>query len=216
MNILLVDDHPFTVEGYKSVMEVHLEAKSPRISTAAGCREAYDAIMAAGTTRAFDLAIIDHNLPAFEEKKLASGADVALLIRKVMPSCKIVMITAHTEILVLYDIYKKIEPEGFITKNELTPQKLGDIALQLINGDTYKSPIVNKSIREVWTKELMIDDINRQILFFMAKGYKAKELDELVFLSDSSIQKRIASMKKAFGVTDNSSLVKEAIQQGFL
>lgn len=216
MNILLVDDHPFTVEGYKSVMEGRLLANSPRISTAAGCREAYDAIMAAAGTRDFNLAVIDHNLPPYEEKKIASGADVALLLRKTMPSCKIVMITAHTEILVLYDIYKKIEPEGFITKNELTPQKLGDIALQLSAGDTYKSLIVNKSIREVWTKELMIDDINRQILFFMAKGYKAKELDGLVFLSDSSIQKRIASMKKAFGVTDNSSLVKEAIQQGFL
>jgi len=164
----------------------------------------------------FSLAAIDHNLPPYEEKRLVTGADVALLLRKTMPGCRIVMITAHTEILVLYDIYKKIEPEGFITKNELTPQKLGDIAVQVLAGDTYKSPIVNKSIREVWTKELMIDDINRQILFFMAKGYKAKELDGLVFLSDSSIQKRIASMKKAFCVTDNSSLVKEAIIQGFL
>lgn len=214
MNILLVDDHPFTIEGYKSVMESRFSGKLPKISTAGNCREAYEAI--ANSANGFDLAVIDHNLPPYEDKKLFSGADIAQLLRKTMPGCRITMVTAHTEILVLYDIYKKIEPEGFITKNELTPQKLGDIAAQLLSGDTYKSPVVNKSIREVWTKELMIDDINRQILFFMAKGYKAKELDGLVFLSDSSIQKRIASMKKAFGVTDNSSLVKEAIQQGFL
>ena len=62
----------------------------------------------------------------------------------------------------------------------------------------------------------MVDDINRQILFFLSKGYKMKEVEEMVFLSGSAVQKRIASMKKAFEVSNDGSLVKEAIQQGFL
>jgi len=215
MNILLVDDHPFTIEGYRSVMENRVNTGVPRISAAGSCREAYDAIMA-HQANPFSLAAIDHNLPPYEEKRMVTGADVALLLRKTMPGCRIVMITAHTEILVLYDIFKRVSPEGFVTKGELTPENLGDAATAITGGDTYISMAVTHSISEVWKKELMVDDTNRQILFFMAKGYKAMELANLVFLSDSSIQKRIASMKKAFGVIDNSSLVKEAIQQGFL
>lgn len=214
MNILLVDDHPFTTEGYKAVMQKRFTENGTHITIADSCKAAYNAIAAA--REPFNLAVIDQNLPPFEEKKLKNGTDIALLLRKNMPGCKLIMVTAHTEILVLYDIFKRVGPEGFITKSELTPDNLGDTALMLNEGETYISPAVTNSITEVWKKELMVDDTNRQILFFMAKGYKAMELANLVFLSDSSIQKRIASMKKAFGVMDNSSLVKEAIQQGFL
>ncbi|MFP9098813.1 response regulator [Flavobacterium sp. RHBU_24] len=214
MNILLVDDHPFTTDGYKTVMLKSFAENVTNIAIAASCKAAYDAVAAARDS--FTLAVIDQNLPAYDEKKLRNGTDIALLLRKTMPSCKIIMITAHTEILVLYDIFKRVNPEGFVTKSELTPENLGNAAKAITGGDTYISTTVSNSITEVWKKELMVDDTNRQILFFMAKGYKAMELANLVFLSDSSIQKRIASMKKAFGVIDNSSLVKEAIQQGFL
>jgi len=214
MNILLVDDHPFTTDGYKTVMLKRFAENAPNVTIAASCKAAYDAVIS--TRNSFSLAIIDHSLPTYEEKKLRNGTDIALLLRKAMPACKIIMITAHTEILVLYDIFKRVSPEGFVTKGELTPENLGDAATAITGGDTYISMAVTHSISEVWKKELMVDDTNRQILFFMAKGYKAMELANLVFLSDSSIQKRIASMKKAFGVIDNSSLVKEAIQQGFL
>lgn len=214
MNILLVDDHPFTTDGYRTVMQKRFTESDTRITIAASCKAAYDAVTA--TRDGFSLAIIDQSLPPYEEKKLRNGTDIAMLLRKSMPGCKVIMVTAHTEILVLYDIFKRVNPEGFITKSELTPQNLGDTAVAVTGGETYISPAVSNSISEVWKKELMVDDTNRQILFFMAKGYKAMELANLVFLSDSSIQKRIASMKKAFGVMDNSSLVKEAIQQGFL
>lgn len=215
MEILLVDDHPFTIEGYNTVMN-NTFVPQPVITVAGSCETAWDAIQKALPVRSFGLAVIDHSLPPCPRYKLHNGADIALLLRKTMPGCRIIMITAHNEILVLYDIFKKAEPEGFITKTELTPQKLSEVATRIAAGDTYKSPAINKSINQVWMKELMVDDTNRQILFFMAKGYKAIELADLVFLSDSSVQKRIASMKKAFNVSDNNSLVKEAIHQGFL
>ncbi|MFP9112717.1 response regulator [Flavobacterium sp. RHBU_3] len=215
MEILLVDDHPFTIEGYQNVMN-NTFVPQPFITVAGSCDTAWEAIQRIQVGKSFNLAVIDQSLPPSPQHKLNNGTDIALLLRKVMPDCKIIMVTAHNEILVLYDIFKKAEPEGFITKSELTPQKLSEIATRINDGDTYKSPAINKSISQVWMKELMVDDTNRQILFFMAKGYKAMELADLVFLSDSSVQKRIASMKKAFNVTDNNSLVKEAINQGFL
>ena len=62
----------------------------------------------------------------------------------------------------------------------------------------------------------MFDDYNRQILSYLSKGFKVKDLDEVVSLGDSAIQKRVIQMKNAFNVTDSNGLVKEAMKQGFI
>lgn len=62
----------------------------------------------------------------------------------------------------------------------------------------------------------MFDDINRQILMYLSKGYKIKDLEKIISLSISPIQRRIAQMKDAFDVKEDSSLVKEAILLGFI
>lgn len=215
VKILLIDDHPLTIGAYRQVIQDSLDENTHSTTVANTAEQAYKAI-AQSAGSAFNLAIIDHGLPPYEEQNLKSGLDIALLLREKMPNCCIIMITAHTEMLIIYDIYKLAKPEGFIIKSELTPQMLAQVVNIVLEGDTYRSPIVTNCIKEIWKKELMVDDINRQILFFLSKGYKMKEVEEMVFLSGSAVQKRIASMKKAFEVSNDGSLVKEAKQQGFL
>ena len=62
----------------------------------------------------------------------------------------------------------------------------------------------------------MIEDHNRQILMYLSKGFKIKDLEQIINISASAIQKRIIKMKNVFEVTDDSNLVKEAIKQGFI
>jgi DNA-binding NarL/FixJ family response regulator len=62
----------------------------------------------------------------------------------------------------------------------------------------------------------MIDDSNREILMYLSKGNKIKDIERSTSLSMSTIQRRIAHMKDAFNVAEDSTLVKEAILQGFL
>lgn len=126
------------------------------------------------------------------------------------------MITAHTEVIIVYDISKKVRPDGFIIKNDITPEKLQQAVNEILLGNQYQSPTVKSCINEIWKKELMIEDYNRQILLYLSKGFKTKELEEIICLTTSTIQKRIIRMKKAFDVTDNTGLVKEAIKQGFI
>lgn len=214
MNIFIVDDHPMTVDGYKNVICNSSETHS--FTVAYDCKIAYTEIMNLKGRKHFDMAIIDKGIPEYTELKMHSGVDIAILLREVNPQCKIVMITAHTEFLVIYDIYKKIKPEGFISKGELTPSNLQAIIQVVQNNENYLSPLVKDCIKEIWKKDLMVDDYNRQILFYMSKGYKLKELEEVVFLATSTIQRRVIKMKQAFDVPDDSSLIKIAIKQGFI
>ena len=218
MNIFLVDDHPMTVEGYHNVLSgATVGLSQPVFTKAHNCEEAYSILSKTINPKDFfDMAIVDKSLPSYEEKSILSGSDLALSIREKMPNCKIIMITAHTEVIIVYDIVKKVRPEGLIIKNDITPEKLQQAVIEVMQGNQYQSPTVKSCVNEIWKKELMIEDCNRQILLYLSKGFKIKDLEEIVHLTSSAIQKRVLRMKKAFDVTDDSCLVKEAIKQGFI
>lgn len=218
MNIFIVDDHPMTVEGYvNALVAAPFGLNKPIFTKAYNCEEAFNILSRISSTQQlFDIAIIDKGLPGYEMKSILSGSDLASLIREKMPNCKIIMITAHTEVIIVYDIAKKIRPEGLIVKNDITPEKLQQAVIKIMQGNQYQSPIVKSCINEIWKKELMIEDANRQILLYLSKGFKIKELESIIHITTSAIQKRIIRMKKAFEVTDDTGLVKEAIKQGFI
>ena len=218
MRIFLADDHPMTVEGYCDALRKDPFGQSrPVFVKAYSCEEAYHRLLRTqGDQNVFDLAIIDNSMPPFVEKSILSGVDVAALIRLEQPQCRIIMITAHTEVIIVYDLAKKVRPDGLIIKNDVTPEKLQTAVAAVLSGGSYQSPLVRNCISEIWKKELMVEDYNRQILFYLAKGFKIKDLEETIYLTSSAIQKRISRMKKAFDVTDDTSLVKEAVRQGFI
>jgi DNA-binding NarL/FixJ family response regulator len=215
MNILLVDDHPMTVEGFmNALLQVHLSKEKANFTKVHNCKDGYDAIT--NTTKSFDLAILDHGLPGYIEQSIESGSDLAMLIREHQPDCKIIMVTAHTEVIIIYEILQKVNPDGLIIKNDISPVNLEFIVTEVMQGNQYHSTMVRSCIQEMRKKELMFDDFNRQILSYLSKGFKVKELDEVVCLGDSAIQKRVIQMKNAFNVTDNTGLLKEAMKQGFI
>lgn len=214
MNVLVVDDHPMTVSGYiESLSLKGLFSTSLYFTKAYSCEEAFLKLL---SPLSFELAIIDYGLPSYAAEQIYSGIDLAQLIQERHPDCKIIMITAHTEVLKVYDIFKKIQPEGLMVKNDITPETLPQTVLEIMQGKSHQSPTVKNIIKEIWKKDLMVDDTNRQILLYLSKGYKLKKIEQTLMLSLSAVQRRIAQMKGAFDVKEDTSLVEEAILQGFL
>jgi DNA-binding NarL/FixJ family response regulator len=215
MNILLVDDHPMTVEGFmNALLQVNISKEKANFIKLHNCKDGYDTITTNSTP--FDLAILDQGLPGYAEQWIESGSDLALLIQEHQPNCKIIIVTAHTEVIIIYDILQKVNPDGLIIKNDIRPDNLQFIVTEVLQGNQYYSPMVKACMQEMMKKELMFDDFNRQILSYLSKGFKVKELDGVVCLGDSAIQKRVIQMKNAFNVTDNTGLLKEAMKQGFI
>lgn len=214
MNILIVDDHPMTVSGYiESLSAAPLITRPLMFCKAYNCKEAFQKSCEAIS---IGLAIIDYGLPAYETENLYSGSDVAMMVRQKHPDCKIVIITAHTEILLVYGILKSVQPDGLLIKNEITPENLPLIVHHILDGNSFQSSGVRNIVKEIWKKDLLVDDINRQILIYLSKGYKIKKIERVLSLSISAIQRRISMMKDAFDVKEDSSLVEEAFLNGFL
>ncbi|MEI7941616.1 MAG: response regulator [Candidatus Riflemargulisbacteria bacterium] len=215
MNVLLVDDHPMTVDGYVLALSKRTAKFSiPVFDSAFTCEQAYHLIEKA--KYGYDIAIIDLDVPECIAPPIASGKELSLVLSTKMPQTKIIIITAHTELITVYDIWKCLRPDGLVIKNDLTPIGLLKIVEEVIGGESYKSPTVEKCIREIWKKELIVEDYNRQIIQYLALGIRIKDLHEVISLSQGAIQKRIVKINSVFEVTDKEGLLREVKRLGFI
>lgn len=217
MNVLVVDDHPMTVDGYvMALSKVSKKFSIPFFARAFSCADANNFIEKAKGSFIYDIAIIDLDLPACIDPPIASGKELALLLRKLMPTTKIIMITAHTELITVYDLWKTIMPEGLVIKNDLTPEGILKIVEVVIAGEMYKSPMADTCIREIWKKDLIVEDYSRQIIQYLSMGIRVKDMHEHMSISQGAIQKRMAKINSVFEVTDKEGLLREVKRLGFI
>lgn len=215
MNFVIIDDHPFILEGYSNVISQSFEKSN--VVKFSNCKDTYEFFNALNNgSNLIDIAIIDFNIPSFEEKGLYNGIDICNFIKQKIPYCKIILLTAHTEKIYILDIIKNAKPHGLSTKGEVTPDSLKEIIQNVLDEEKYYSPYVRSTLNESLDDKSLIDDYNRQILYLLSKGYKIIELDKIVPISYSAIQKRIAKMKQMMDVQDDKGLVKVAIKKGYL
>ncbi len=208
MNILIVEDHLMVVEGYIALLEKEIPIFTA--SKALNCEEAYHFITSVSV---LDLAIIDYRLPEFEEKGLSSGGDVALLLKKHHPECKVIMITACQEATTIYDIHKKVQPDALIIKSDISYDTFKEY---LKYENKYLSSRAQKAVDIISSNEELFNDINREILFYLKQGYKINEIERYVPLTTSGIQKRVAKWKDIFNVTEINGLIKEVVKKGIV
>lgn len=208
MNILLLDDHTMTLEGYASI----LERQDTEFHKLLNCEQFYQWIEQGN---AANVAVIDHDLPAFPQQGLYNGADCALLLRKRCPDTRIVLVTAHTEVLLLYSIYKKVKPDIMLSKEDVDPEEFRTL-LYSETHTAYQSSRIKQAIKEANLRISLLDDTNREILMYLSKGFKVKDLEDVVFLTKSAIQKRLSKIQNEFNVRDVNDLIKVLINADFL
>lgn len=207
-NILVIDDHPMNSDAYINLIRSKEEFNETIFHKGIDCQAAFKLIKQAEITETpFDVALIDISIPEYREQKLLSGTDVAVLIRNTFPDCIIIMLTMHNESLVLFNAYKLVSPEGFISKNDIDFEMFPEIFDRIVNVENYFSPSINNAILK---KTLSWDEFDSQILLFLEKGIQTKDLPQYINLSLSTIEKRKAAIKTQ--ILNQKSSDKELIE----
>lgn len=211
-HILVIDDHPMNSDAYINLIRSKEEFNKTIFHKGTDCHTAYKLIKQAEITETpFDVALIDISIPEYREQKLLSGTDVAILIRNTFPDCIIIMLTMHNESLVLFNAYKQVNPEGFISKNYIDFEMFPEVFDRIVNIENYFSPSINNAIQQLLKKTLSWDEFDTQILLFLEKGIQTKDLPEYINLSLSTIEKRKAAIKTQIlnqKVTDKELIAK--------
>jgi DNA-binding NarL/FixJ family response regulator len=218
INIIIVDDHPFIIEGYKNAINSYSPSEYDfSITQANDCKSAYDIITNAKDAP-FDIAFFDISMPAYPEKNIHSGEDLARLIKEMMPASKVVLLTMHTELLKINSIIKTINPNGLIIKNDLTFDELLVAFDKILKSENYYSQTVVKLISQSQYDNFEIDPFDKQILYHLSKGTKTKDIPSFVPLSLSAVEKRKLNLKEMLGIKGSSDieLITEAKNKGLL
>jgi len=211
-NILVIDDHPINSDAYINLIRSKEEFNETIFHKGIDCQAAFKLIKQAEITETpFDVALIDISIPEYREQKLLSGTDVAIIIRNTFPDCIIIMLTMHNESLVLFNTYKQVSPEGFISKNDIDFEMFPEIFDRIVNVENYFSPSINIAIQQLLKKTLSWDEFDSQILLFLEKGIQTKDLPKYINLSLSTIEKKKAAIKTQIlnqKVTDKELIAK--------
>lgn len=215
LNILIVDDHPMTVNGYINVLsDEEFEGYELKFTKALDCEQAYKLIM--DDNRApFNIAYLDLSLPAYAEKNIFSGFDLGLLIRKIMPDCIVIILTMHSESSLVDRLIKEINPQGIMCKSDIDIDEFLNAFKIIFSGDTYLSSKIVKSLKEKVFENYKLDNYDKQILMRLSEGIQTINIPNYVPLSLSAIEKRKEQMKNMLlqGKAGDDSELVEAIKK---
>nr|WP_315175082.1 response regulator [uncultured Flavobacterium sp.] len=217
-NILIVDDHPFIIQGYKNAITRYRPTEFEfLIDQAKDCQSGYEVIVNPESP-SFDIAFLDISMPAYEAKGIFSGEDLAKLLMEYMPNCKIILLTMYNEILQIKTIIKTINPIGLVIKNDLTFNELLFAFDKVIKNEKYYSQSILEMISQLEHVTIEIDQFDKKILFQLSKGTKVADIPQYVPISSSAIQRRMDDMKVLLKLKDatDEELVKEAKSKGLL
>lgn len=214
--VLLVDDHHIILEGYKNILNNH--DKNILLDSATTCKDAYKRIKSAITEFPYDIIFLDISLPPSLELNILSGEDLGLKVKEISPKTKIIIMTMHEENMRIYSIIKSLDPFGFLIKSDVSPSEFVAAYDKVKNGKVYYSQTVNEMLRKNITNDVVLDEVDRKILFNLSRGIKTKDLPGVVNLSLAAIEKRKRTMRENLGIEDGGDLIliDKAKEYGFL
>lgn len=194
LRILIVDDHPMTVNGYVNVLsEDGMEGYDLQFSKALSCQEAYKIIINPATRP--DIAYLDLSLPPYPEEKIFSGLDLGMLIRRLYPECTIIFLTMHSEASLIERLMEATSPQGILCKSDIDIDEFLKAFRIIFSGEIYYSNKIQKSLKDRTLNNFNLDKYDRQILMRLSEGIPAGMIPNYVPLSLPAIEKRIAHVK---------------------
>lgn len=217
INVLIVDDHPFIIQGYKNVIKLFPNKDIEfTFFEAVDCKTGYEAVVNAEVQ--YDIAFLDVSMPTYEEMDINTGEDIAKLLMKEMPECKIALLTMHSESLKVQSIIDEINPLGLVIKNDLGFESMILALTTILKGDIYYSDSVIKFLNNQQKEKVYVDVIDRQILLYLSKGINYDDIPLYITISSSSVKTRKENIKELLGIKgcSDSELAAIAKDRGML
>lgn len=196
MRILIADDHPFTLQGTRSFVESY---GYKVIDTCSNGVSALNLI----TLHHPDIAILDINMPGLD------GLDVSKKVQENKLKTKVVLLTMHKE-MTLYKKANEYGIYGYILK-EHAHTELEKCLTEIQKGSRYVS--------EHLEEDLIPDAINghnelskltlseRKIVELIAHQKTSKQIAELLFLSEKTVEGHRSSIITKLGLPKEKNIL---------
>jgi DNA-binding NarL/FixJ family response regulator len=216
IKILMIDDHPMILEGYKKVLRSNRRI-SLDIATAKDSDHAVHAILQSKHEQPYDIVFIDIQIPESSDGTITSGEDLAHFTRKELPDAKILILTMHDNAYRLKNLMNMVPHDALMVKSDVTKRMLLDALDSALKDVKFYSKTVKVLQENITLNSKLLDEHDKKILYYISKGVLTKNLPQHIPLSLSSIEKRKNMIKQLFHIKgDDEQLLLEAKKRGFI
>jgi DNA-binding NarL/FixJ family response regulator len=206
IGILLVDDHELVREGFRLLI-----AGMSGVSILGEAANGRDAVKLIEKLQP-NIVLLDIVLP------LLNGIDVAVHAKQVLPSVRILMVSAYAdEQYVLQAL--GAGASGYLLKDGSTKEL--EFAIRAVSrGETYLSPkiancVVNDRLCQPDTHGNFRRPLTlrqREILQLIAEGHTTKDIASILNVSHKTVETHRARLMESVGVHDIAGLVRYAVR----
>jgi DNA-binding NarL/FixJ family response regulator len=211
IKVLLVDDHPFVLEGVKSYL-----LKQPGfklVGEACNGQEAVEKTLALAP----DVVVMDITMPS------VNGLEATRRLRELSPKTKVLILTVHEKREFVSEIIQS-GARGYVRKNT-SPAELVRAIECIHRGEAFFAPEVAQAFFDnyVLTEGRMeksgaqrLSEREREVLILIAEGLANKEIADRLNVSVRTAEKHRQSVMDKLGVHKATELVKFAITHGLV
>jgi DNA-binding NarL/FixJ family response regulator len=209
IKLLIVDDHDIIRAGIKSVLAGH--------SAYSVCGEASNGEEAIKSVEELkpDILLLDISMPK------VGGLDIISRIKRISPKTKIIIISVHKlGTYVLKALRQGVN--GYLNKDNVAEELI--IALgRVAGGNIYLGQAISEYLAETVKEpgkkaapESILNQREEDVLRLVVEGKTAKEIAEILFLSNRTVENYKNSILKKLNLHKSSELIKYALENKIL
>jgi len=206
IKVLLVDDHPFVLEGIRSCLLARSEFEV--VGEAAMGKDAIDKTLALHPS----VVVMDISMP------LMNGLEATRHLRKSCPEVKVLILTVHEKREFTSQIIE-VGARGYVSKNS-SPSELVRAIKAVHRGETFFTPTMTEAFLKDYvenagrpkaakTPELSLRE--REVLTLIAEGFSNKEAASVLGVSVRTVEKHRERIMDKLSLHSVVELTKYAI-----
>ncbi|MCX2678494.1 response regulator [Galbibacter sp. EGI 63066] len=221
INVLIVDDHPLIIKAYTQILN-SISGKEGlydfNVKSATNIPDAVKLIDNQKFSSKLDLVFLDISMPKCYTMNMTSGEDLGIYIKSEILGINIIVITLLDDNYRLINIIRKLNPNGLLLKSDVDSDCFLYAVKRIMEGHIFYSASVDHLLNKRIKQNFIIDDIDTQLLIELSNGAKMKDLEALLPLTKSGINKRKNLLRYKLDISGNSDrdLVLSAKEKGFI
>lgn len=214
IRVVLADDHPIVLAGYKHLLEDDSE-----IEIVAQIGSAAEAVALCAAHNP-DILVLDLGLPATEtddQTHSLGGVDVIKALAEKGVDTKVLIATMQDKSPVPQRVLQT-GARGYLVKTEAADELVNAIRT-VASGGQYISPSIVDELNAESEVLNRIEDLSKrelEIFLLLAEGLPAVEIAEKTSLSPKTVHAHRANILRKLGLKNNSDLVRFALSSGVI
>lgn len=210
VRILLADDHPLVMEGFKKILE-----SDPTYHCVGSVEDGHALVREAQRLKP-DLALIDISMPRL------NGLEAARSLKRALPTVKLVFVTMHAERFYVTEAFRA-GASAYLLKHG-SSEELFFALREVLKGRTYITTMIagefltdaSQHLRRPDRQSSGLTARQREILQLVAEGYTNKAIATTLRISDKTVEFHKTHIGRVLGIRTTAELTRYACAHGLV